>query len=111
MWKRALRLLEGSEDAELRETVVRAINRIDGHLDNGTALQPILSDPEGIITFERRAVDVMLPAPISLRTDVQHCIAIAVPRFRITAKKLPGMITATTAAAAAITHALAAVDF
>lgn len=64
------------------------------------------------LTDEERDEGVWgVAAPISLRADVQHCIAIAVPRFRITAKKLPGVITATTAAAAAITHALAAVDF
>ena len=64
------------------------------------------------LTDEERDEGVWgVAAPISLRSEVQHCIAIAVPRFRITAKKLPGVITATTAAAAAITHALAAVDF
>jgi len=64
------------------------------------------------LTDEERDEGVWgVAAPISLRAEVQHCIAIAVPRFRITAKKLPGVITATTAAAAAITHALAAVDF
>ena len=50
-------------------------------------------------------------APVYLRGEVQYCIAIAVPRFRITGKKLPQFIAATTAAAAKVTHNLAAMDF
>ena len=64
------------------------------------------------LTDEERDEGVWgVAAPVTMRGEVQHCIAIAVPRFRITEKKRSEIITATVAAASAITRALAAMDF
>lgn len=72
-WRRALSLFEGGSGG-LRELVVRSLNRINGHLDNSGALQPLLTDPEALVAFERRAVDLLLPAAVELR--VRRCPAV-----------------------------------
>jgi len=50
-------------------------------------------------------------APVFLRGEVQHCVAIAVPRFRVTEGNVASFATAVQNAAARIGEALGAVDF
>ena len=50
-------------------------------------------------------------APVYRRGEAQHCVAIAVPRFRVTPERLESFSSAVQAAGTAISEALGAVDF